>query len=162
MFLVIVKTYLAQVSFGSFPLSGTVQYCTCAILSVSIVRSCEWYPISELYRIITCTCYKGNEASPSLIPPCCSCVLGLFTSECANKKYNSVFYNFIFAHTYTQKMLHFFLWARMTSIATFRHAPHLSRVLLPVKTQAWSRYTVLNRTYCTVLTHTLSGNEPFD
>ncbi len=39
-------------SYGSFPLSGTVLYSTIwyAIMSVSIVRSCEWYQNSEPHR----------------------------------------------------------------------------------------------------------------
>ncbi len=38
--------------YGSFPLSGTVRYSTVqyAIMSISIVRSCEWYQNSEPYR----------------------------------------------------------------------------------------------------------------
>lgn len=41
-------------------------------------------------------CYKGTEASPSLVLPCCSCVL--FASECTNTQNITV--NFIFLHTY--------------------------------------------------------------
>ncbi len=43
---------LRALSYGSFPLSGTVRYSTVryAIMSVSIVRSCEWYQNSEPYR----------------------------------------------------------------------------------------------------------------
>ncbi len=41
-----------QIFHGSFQPSGTVQYTTVryAIMSVSIVRSCEWYQNSEPYR----------------------------------------------------------------------------------------------------------------
>ncbi len=47
---------------GSFPLSGTVRYSTVryVIISVSTVRSCEWYQNSEPYRRAVASGVKGG------------------------------------------------------------------------------------------------------
>ncbi len=67
--------------------------------------------------------HKGNEVHPSLVPPCSSCMFGLFTSECANAKRNQCILKLcIFTHT----MLRFLLCVRMMLIATFRHTPCLT------------------------------------
>ncbi len=59
---------------------------------------------------------------PSLVPPRCSCVLGLFTSECANAKiHQCILKLYVFTHTMLR-----FLCMRMMLIATFRHTPCLT------------------------------------
>ncbi len=62
-------------------------------MELDSLQNIDWLTEDCHLRVLQ---HKGNEASPLLFP----CVLGLYTSECANTQINNnVFYNFIFSNT---------------------------------------------------------------
>ncbi len=134
-------TLIYNKSIGSFPLSSTVRYSTVryAIMSVSIVRSCEWYKNSEPYRTTFLVPFIGVPSTAKgtkrvelnslqnvdwlkgiklLLHSFRSAVFGLLHQSAQTQKMKTVYFIIVYFHTdnISFSICFLFLWTCETSL----------------------------------------------